>query len=318
MFIKAIAIIFLLPLITFTGLFLTTRYLSTVAEEKLPPSGQFVTVKGLKIHYFVKGTGRDVVLIHGANGTLEDFRATIFNDLAKKYRVIAIDRPGHGYSQRDENHPLDPGEQAEIIHAALQKIGVSRAVIVGFSWGGAITTTYGLKWGDETAALVSIAGATYPWPIPVDTKWYLPTWPLIGRLLTETLVMPVGLVLARPAVTESFAPDPVSPRYFSDSPLALALRPASFRANAEDVRLLKPYLRSISSRYGELTMPVEILHGDGDRVVSLDIHSRPLAAAAPAASLRILEGAGHLLPYSHPDEVIAAIDRAVARSSPAS
>ena len=317
MFAKAIAVILLLPPVILVGLFLATRYLSTGAEEKLPPSGQFVTARGLKIHYIVKGTGRDVVLIHGANGTLEDFRATVFDDLAAKYRVIAIDRPGHGYSQRDESRPLDPGDQAEIIHAALQKIGVSRPVIVGFSWGGAIATTYGLKWGDETAALVSIAGATYPWPTPVDAKWYLPTWPLIGRLLTETLVMPAGLILARPAVAESFAPDPVSPRYFSDGPLGLALRPASFRANAEDVRLLKPYLRSVSPHYGALKMPVEILHGDGDRVVSLLIHSRPLAAAAPAARLRILAGAGHLLPYSHPDEVIAAIDRAVARSSPA-
>ncbi len=315
MLIKALAIIIILPLVVLAGLFFLTRHLITTAEEKLPPSGRFVTAEGLRLHYIEKGSGRDLVLIHGANGTLEDFRATIFDELAKKYRVIAIDRPGHGYSQRDENIPLDPGRQAEIIHAALQKIGVKRPVIAGFSWGGAVAVSYGLKWGDETAALVSIAGATYPWPIPVDAKWYLPVWPLIGQLLTETLVMPAGLILARPAVAESFAPDPVSPRYFADGPLALALRPASFRANAEDVRLLKPYLRRISPRYGELKMPVEILHSDGDRVVSLDIHSRPLARTAPAARLHVLKNAGHLLPYSHPDEVIAAIDRAMTRSA---
>ncbi len=65
------------------------------------PSGRFVTVDGLPVHVLVRGRGRPVVLVHG-NGTMaEDFAICgLIERLATRYRVIALDRPGFGYTAR--------------------------------------------------------------------------------------------------------------------------------------------------------------------------------------------------------------------------
>src|SRR3954469_21950783 len=58
------------------------------------PLGRFVEVDGVRVHYIVRGKGRPVVLVHG-NGTMaEDFVICgLLDQLAKHYRVIALDRP---------------------------------------------------------------------------------------------------------------------------------------------------------------------------------------------------------------------------------
>src|SRR5260370_518008 len=61
-----------------------------------------VTVENLRVHYLESGTGRTVVLIHGNAGDAEDFEFGAIEILSRNYRVIAIDRPGHGGSDRPE------------------------------------------------------------------------------------------------------------------------------------------------------------------------------------------------------------------------
>src|SRR5438876_5539077 len=59
-----------------------------------------VTVENLRVHYVESGTGRTVVLIHGNAGDVEDFEFGTIDRLSRDYRVLAIDRPGHGGSDR--------------------------------------------------------------------------------------------------------------------------------------------------------------------------------------------------------------------------
>src|SRR5215203_5762483 len=80
----------------------TRKAVRALEGEQTPhPPGRFVEVDGLRVHYFVKGKGRPVVLIHG-NGTMaEDFVICgLVDQLAKRYRVIAVDRPGFGHTER--------------------------------------------------------------------------------------------------------------------------------------------------------------------------------------------------------------------------
>ena len=155
-----------------------------------------------------------------------------------------------------------------------------------------------------------IAGAAYEWPAPVDLKWRMPTWPVVGELLVNTLPLVVARFTLEGSVRDAFAPEPVAPNY-SYGAVRLALRPSSYRATAEDVRLLKPFLRQQSARYRTLKIPLVILTGDSDRVVSPQIHSEQLHAAVPHSELIVFPGAGHLLPYSRPDAVLRAIARAM-------
>src|ERR1035437_5740681 len=72
-----------------------------LCETPLPPVSEgpgslkdsFVNVGTLRVHYVEGGAGQTVVLIHGNAGGVEDFEFGTINDLTRRYRVIAIDRP---------------------------------------------------------------------------------------------------------------------------------------------------------------------------------------------------------------------------------
>ena len=88
----------------------------------------------------------------------------------------------------------------------------------------------------------------------------------------------------------------------------LSLRPASFRANAEDVRLLRPFLSGQRSAYEHLDVPVISLVSLEDHVVSPVLHAPRLHDLVPRGRLVEISGAGHQLLYTHPDDVLDAVE----------
>ena len=83
--------------------------------------------------------------MHGTGGSLEDFGESITSALARDFEVIAIDRPGHGYSSRPVAHADTPLDQARLVHRVLKSIGRSIIWIVGHSWSGALALAYALS-----------------------------------------------------------------------------------------------------------------------------------------------------------------------------
>jgi len=85
------------------------RWLAQKAERQNPPLGRFITVDGVRLHYVDRGTGTALVLLHGNGSMIEDFDSSGLIDLAaKNYRVIAIDRPGFGHSNRPRSTVWTP------------------------------------------------------------------------------------------------------------------------------------------------------------------------------------------------------------------
>jgi pimeloyl-ACP methyl ester carboxylesterase len=90
----------------------------------------------------------------------------------------------------------------------------------------------------------------------------------------------------------------------------LELRPSSFAANAEDIRVLKDAVREQSPRYGEISDPLVIVVGEGDKVSTPELHSHALHAEVPGSVLVQVPDGGHQLLYTHAKVILAAIDRA--------
>jgi pimeloyl-ACP methyl ester carboxylesterase len=88
----------------------------------------------------------------------------------------------------------------------------------------------------------------------------------------------------------------------------------SFRENARQVNALRGHVVEMSQHYGDLTMPLEIVHGEADTIVPAQIHSIPLSRIAPGANLTLLPGMGHMPHHADPGAVIAAVDRARVRA----
>ncbi len=279
------------------------------ANAAFPPDGQFVTVDGARIHYVTKGSGPDLVLIHGASGSLRDFSFALIDRLAQDYRVIAVDRPGLGHSD-----PLpDPSlaAQARAIKGAVARLGVENPIVLGQSYGGAVALAWALDGGPR--ALVLVSAPSLPWPGKLDI-WYRLTSNPLGRAVIVPLAaafVPRSYVAA--ATSAVFAPDPVPPGYEAWIGTELTIRRATLAANMAQVNALRAELVTMAPRYRALDLPVELVHGDADTIVPLHIHSAPLARLLPDVTLTVLPGTGHMPHHSQPDAVLAAIARAALR-----
>ncbi|AZL57702.1 alpha/beta hydrolase [Tabrizicola piscis] len=274
-----------------------------------PPTGQFVTVDGLRLHYEMAGSGPDLVMIHGASGSLRDLTFALRDQLTDRFRVIVVDRPGLGHSDPLPDTSLLA--QARVIKAGVAQLGVTDPVVLGQSYGGAVALAWALDGGPR--ALVLVGSPSMPWPGKLD-PWYRLTSTAVGRALVIPLAsafVPQSYVSA--ATTAVFAPDPVPPGYEAHLGTAMALRRPSLAVNTAQINALRAELVTMEPRYPTLTLPVELIHGTADTIVPLTIHSGPLSQLLPNVRLTTIDGAGHMPHHSHSAAVIAAIDRAALR-----
>lgn len=281
----------------------------TAAEAAYPPSGQFVTLDGRRLHYEIKGNGPDVVMIHGASGSLRDLTFSLRDRLTDRFRVTVVDRPGLGYSDPTDDTSLLA--QARFIKAGVAQLGVKDPIVLGQSYGGAVALAWALDGGPK--ALVLVASPSMPWPGKLDI-WYRATSNPVGRALAVPLAsafVPDSYV--RSAIDAVFAPDAVPPGYDDFLGTPLTLRRETLTTNVTQVNTLRAELVTMEPRYPSLTLPVELIHGSADTIVPLQIHSGPLSLRLPNASLTVIPGAGHMPHHSQADEVIAAILRAALR-----
>jgi pimeloyl-ACP methyl ester carboxylesterase len=297
------------------GLGATTAHLTRQAEADFPATGRMITAGGLQQHVIERGDATDdrpvLVMIHGAYGAAGDFAISLMPLVEGRFHAVAVDRPGHGYSERGE--AATPERQAQALHAAMIALGIKRPILLGFSFGGAVALSYALQYPNDTAAVVLINPASHPWRDGLTLPFGITDAPLLGPVVRNTLVTPVGHLLKDAGAERVFRPGSVPPA-FSRAPLALSLRPVSYAANTEDIRQLDGFLRRQAPLYPDLRLPVEIVVDENDPSVSPDIHGRRLAREIADAGLIVTRGGGHPLHFSRPDAVLQAIDRAAQRA----
>jgi len=291
---------------------LLTQIGVVVLNRVYPRQGSTVEVAGAALNVVELGRrespGPPVVMIHGASSNLEAMRRPLAELLARRHRVILIDRPGHGWSVRDREQDSTPDIQARMIAEALEKLGVGPVILVVHSWSGALGARMALDFPEALAGLVMLAPVTHPWRSGVGWFNEAVTTPVIGRLLAYTITLPLGLALADSGARNVFLPQAVPQGFVKDTATFLLLRPREFLANARDLVTLKAAVAAQAPRYGDIKVPITVISGDVDKTVSATIHSRPFAAMVPHSKLIVLPGVGHMVQNAAPDVVAAEIE----------
>jgi len=289
---------------------LVNRRLATKAERDNPPRGRFIEVRGVHLHVVERGQGEPLVLLHGNGSMVEDFESSGLIELAaQRYRVIAIDRPGFGHSARPRGEVWTDVAQAELIADALSEIGVSRAIVLGHSWGCSVAVALALNYPELVSALVLASGYYYP-SVRAEA---VPSLGLQIPLLGDAIRHAVSPALARAMwpllLRKLFGPAP-TPEKFAGFPKEMTFRPSQLKASAADTALMVPDAAARAKRYGELAMPVVIVAGESDRLVDTDKQSARLHEDLPHSTLRVVPGAGHMVHQTATPDVMAAIDEA--------
>jgi pimeloyl-ACP methyl ester carboxylesterase len=287
---------------------LANRYLAKKAERDNPPQGRFLSVNGVRLHYVERGTGTPLVLLHGNGSMIQDFQSSGLIELAcKRYRVIAFDRPGHGHSGRPgSNLHWTPEAQADLVNAALAKLGASGAIVLGHSWGAMVAVALALRYPQTVRSLVLASGYYFPTVRADAFVLSGPALPVLGHVLSHTVSPMLSRLLWPFLLRKTFGPNAV-PRKFEPYPEEMAVRPSQIRASAAETALMMPSASNLRRQYGRLTMPVTIIAGAGDKVVEAE-QAAELHREIGHSTLRLLPETGHMVHQTATAEVMAAID----------
>lgn len=225
-----------------------------------------------------------LVFLHYFGGSAQEWQS-MMNQLSDEYRCIAVDLRGHG----DSDGPLTGyavDDMADDVADLLHTRGVEDFVVVGHSMSGKVALALASRQpaGLQSLLLVS-PSPPVPEPIPADERQKL----LAGhgqRSAAEQMLKNTTKIPVSEAVREQIIADD--------------LRTAK---PAWDAWLLQGSKEDISARMPSINVPVRIIVGSEDRALPPDVQMEMTLPYLTHATLAIIDGAGHLLPWEVPDEV---------------
>jgi pimeloyl-ACP methyl ester carboxylesterase len=264
-----------------------------------------VATPGHRLSLLEAGTGAPVVAIHGLGGTKASFLSTVAA-LAPRFRVIAVDLPGFGDSDKPVGAPYDARWFGAAIVELLDALELDRAHLVGNSLGGRVALEVGLHAPDRVGRLALLAPSmawrrTRPWAHALRlVRPELGLLPHAPRPVVERIIDQ-----AMPEARSGWAAAGIDE--FLRSFLTARGR-AAFYATARQIYLEEPEGQDgFWPRLRALAVPALFVWGRQDRLVPLAF-ARHVTEAVPAAEHLELD-CGHVPQMERPRETHDAIAR---------
>jgi 4,5:9,10-diseco-3-hydroxy-5,9,17-trioxoandrosta-1(10),2-diene-4-oate hydrolase len=264
------------------------------------PEDRYIQIGDLKTRYWALGDkGTVVILIHGL-GVSADIWIHNVEPLAKRHRLYVPDLIGFGRSDKP-GPSFSPLDYTRFLDEFMKALNIDRASLVGQSLGGGIALQYTLQFPQKVSRLVLVDSAG----LGKEVIWTLRlmSLPLVGELFSHPSRRGVEFVFKlavrnRTLITKDFVElyyDIFSQPGFRD----FFLRVLRLIVNARGAR--EEILAPIMSNLHKIMQPVLIIWGDKDRVLPLK-HSYLAKERIPNASLKIMEGCGHIPFFERSDE----------------
>lgn len=255
------------------------------------------------------GEGRDLVLIHGALTTHVDWLGGLFSQFARRGRVLAVDRPGHGQSRR-LRFEGGPHQQARQIREGLAQLGVERPILVGHSFGGLVASAWASDYPQEVGGVVLVSPIAFPeFRLWEHARLGPRALPVIGPLLSQMTTRTTDPALMPLIQRIMFSPDAPPADWLARYPVGDILEAGHMVAEGEDALSILPGSPIALVNYAAIAAPVRIIAGAQDKVVSPNRHAKALAMLMPQAQLSMLWNDGHMIHHTAPETLFHVVDQ---------
>jgi pimeloyl-ACP methyl ester carboxylesterase len=264
-----------------------------VQAQKLQIDAEIIAV------YQSVGKGPAALLIHGNSCSSRSFQHQLDGTLGAKYRLVAMDLPGHGRSARASNPQTVynlPG-YARVAEGVVEQLGLSQAVLVGWSLGGHIAL-------EAVNHLPSAAGfmifGTPPLAFPpAMTEAFLPSPAMAAAFnptLSENEARGFAAACLKPgaAVPDFYLEDIRSTDGQARAMLGTSIAPNGYTDEVELVAQMK--------------QPLAILHGEHEQLVSQDYIKKLKMPTLWRGAIQIVAGAGHSPHWEQPEKFNALLE----------
>jgi pimeloyl-ACP methyl ester carboxylesterase len=265
---------------------------------------RYVEVDNVTIRYIVAGEGPALVLLHTLRTQLDMFQKVI-PELSQRFRVYALDYPGHGYSDIPEtDYTVD--FFVTMVARFLDRLNIEDAVLVGESIGGTIALLLAARANPRVQRVIAINPYDYDrgrglrrGSLPANIILGLNDVPVLGATVMRLRQFPIEKSIFEGGVRrkQSIPPALLKEMY------RVGARRGHYRAFMSLVHHW-PGWEQARKEYGRIKRPVLLLYGDGDW--SRPVEREATARAIPGAQIRIVKDAGHFLALEAPGEVVRA------------
>lgn len=244
-----------------------------------------------------------VLLLHGQPGSARDWDR-VLDVLGREADVLAVDRPG--WDGRSDATDLEGNANAAI--EVLDAHGISRAVVVGHSFGGAVAAWLAVHHPERVTALILAA------PSANGRAMYALDRLLASKLAGAAVVAGAGAALSLSPLRRAIAGHARLDEPYLRGLARLLTRPSSWNAFVIEQRALLDGIPRLEPQLERISTPTVIVAGAADRIVPTAA-AELLAQQIPGAELVLLRRAGHLLPHRHADKLAEIITARVRSNS---
>jgi len=263
-------------------------------------------VQGTRMVYWDRGRGPVLLLIHGMFGDHLDWEP-VLEPLARHQRVLAVDLPGFGESDKPDRAYTTEFFVAALVDL-LDRLQIERATVVGHSFGGIVALQMARAQPERVKRLILVS----------SLREFSEEACAAARQRFSRKAL---LALTPEADRQMFAPifakaGPVQERYFAkqNAKLERSDYPDYTRAL---VRSIETALTAYSpAQLGEIRCPTLLLWGDKDSVIPVEVARQALPRLAQA-ELVVLAGGGHALQLDVPEAFVRAVEEFLRKTSQA-
>ena len=281
----------------------------TVAARTLAdPDSRFIEVNGIKVHYKTSGAGEPAfLLLHGFGSSTFSWR-NVLAPLGQEGTAIAFDRPAFGLTDRPLRwtgiNPYSSRGQEDLTLGLMDALGISEAVLVGNSSGGALAVKFALDHPERVSALVLVdptlaeGGGAPAWARPLLNT---PQMDRAGPLLMRQFGSDAGADLVRGAWSD--------PTRVTDAVLA---GDRQFLRVKDWDKALWEFSKAnratdLTPELPKLSVPTLVITGAEDKIVPPEVSERA-SQVIPGAQFASLEGCGHVPQEECPDAFLGAVN----------
>lgn len=252
-------------------------------------ASRFADIEGVgRVHYQERGAGKALILIHGNNSSAYSW-THVFNELAKNFRVVALDLKGFGFTAKPAGD-YRVETQAALVVRLMDRLGIERATLCGSSMGGAVALAAAINYPQRVESLVLVGSSAFNEArggaslAPAYVRW-----PYIG-----------AAVMAFALTSDSLVRDGLRKSFHDESKVTKErveayYRPLRTRGGQRAARLVRDQrdYGGIENALDKIRQPALLIWGAHDRLNLLEAGKR-LHSKLGGSQLVVFDNCGHL------------------------
>lgn len=261
-----------------------------------PAAGLQVDAMGLRTHYIEMGEGAPIILLHGSGPGVSAWEnwATVLPAMAQYRRVIAVDMPGFGATQRKADGVYDMAFWVDHLFAFMDALEITAAPLVGNSFGGMVAMAAALRDPSRVSAMILMGSAAGDVPMSEAHKLasvYDGSIEKLEEILRIFPFDPAYLTTPMLARRHAHTRDPEAKK--SPHPVPVVTNEAGE----------KVFRMASETDLATITTPTLILHGRDDRVLPVELAFR-VHRAIPGSQMHVFGNCGHWVQLERLDDFV--------------